>query len=86
MRKNFLFAALTVLLAGFWFGGASLADCTVTTQGDNEASLLSGDETHYCSLLEAVAAAQEGNTVTLLKNIALTSDVTVDKSITLDLS
>jgi hypothetical protein len=26
MKKNFLFAALTVLLAGFWFGGASLAD------------------------------------------------------------
>jgi len=25
MKKNFLFAALTVLLAGFWFGGASLA-------------------------------------------------------------
>ena len=28
MKKNFLFATLTVLLAGFWFGGASLADHT----------------------------------------------------------
>jgi hypothetical protein len=29
MKKNFLFAMLTVLLAGFWFGGISLADTTV---------------------------------------------------------
>jgi hypothetical protein len=27
MKKNFLFAVLSVLLAGFWFGGTSLAAC-----------------------------------------------------------
>ena len=28
MKKNFLFGALALMLAGFWFGGASLADGT----------------------------------------------------------
>jgi hypothetical protein len=26
MKKNFLFGLLAILLAGFWFGGASLAE------------------------------------------------------------
>ncbi|MBR4634109.1 hypothetical protein IKO50_04065 [bacterium] len=34
MKKNLLFAMLTLLLAGFWFGGASLATDYVAKIGD----------------------------------------------------
>ena len=40
--------------------------------------------TKYESLAEAVAAAQAGDTVTLLTDVALTSMVTIDKSVKID--
>ena len=57
MKKNFLFGTLAVLLAGFWFGGASLAD-DVAQIGD----------TNYPSLAAAVSDAAPGATIKLLKD------------------
>ena len=52
MKKNFLFGLIAILLAGFWFGGVSLAD--------NVASI---GETGYDTLTAAVAAAEDGDTI-----------------------
>ena len=83
-KKLFLFSLLAVFLAWFWFGGISMADTEyVATTWDS-----CGWETlQWCyeTLQAAVAAAQSGDTVTLLDNITLNSSVNVNKSITLDL-
>ena len=42
--------------------------------------------TPYATFAEALAAAQAGNTITLLANVALTSTVTVNKNLTIDLN
>lgn len=42
--------------------------------------------TNYATFDEALAAAQAGDTITLLANVALTSTVTVDKNLTIDLN
>lgn len=56
----------------------------VTEVGSWAASV--NDETAYATLGEALAAAEAGDTVTLLTNVALTNSVTIDKSLTLDLN
>ncbi len=43
-------------------------------------------ETEYATLGEAVAAAEDGQTVTLLGDVGVTEMIPVTKSITLDLS
>lgn len=87
MKKNFLFGTLAVLLAGFWFGGASLADCTATEQWSNEAMLSWETTITYCSLYDAITAANDGDTVTLLKDITISAldKIIVDNSIKLNL-
>lgn len=42
-------------------------------------------DTYYASLANAVADATDGQTITLLKNTALTSAVSIEKNVTLDL-
>lgn len=42
--------------------------------------------TYYKTLAEAVAAAKDGDTVTLLKNVVLNSTLTLNKNMTLDLN
>ncbi|MBR4523226.1 MAG: hypothetical protein IKO64_03200, partial [Kiritimatiellae bacterium] len=42
--------------------------------------------TYFATFAEAMAAAQDGDTVTLLAPLALSSTVTLDKSVTLDLN
>lgn len=44
------------------------------------------DDTYYKTLADAVAAAQNGETVTLLKNVELNSTLTLNKNMTLDLN
>lgn len=44
------------------------------------------DDTYYKTLADAVAAANDGKTVTLLKNVVLNSTLTLNKSMTLDLN
>jgi len=60
----------------------------VTTEGQYVAAAACIGETNFATLAEAVNAAQEGDTVTLLANIELTETLTVpaDKSITLELN
>ena len=84
MRKNFLFATLAVLLAGFWFGGASLADC----EAPNIACI---GNVWYASLAEAVSNASSGDIITLLSNdnvsfswAADTLKITIDRALTID--
>ena len=43
-------------------------------------------DTYYKTLAEAVAAAKDGDTVTLLKNVVLNSTLTLNKNMTLDLN
>lgn len=80
MKKNFLFGTLAVLLAGFWFGGASLADCT-----DSHVACLN-NVTWYDSLTGAIDAAQNGDTVTLLDDIELDKLINVKTGIVLNLN
>lgn len=44
------------------------------------------DDTYYKTLADAVAAANDGKTVTLLKNVVLNSTLTLNKNMTLDLN
>ena len=76
MKKNFLFSLLAVLLAGFWFGGVSLAD-------DAEINW-----TNYPTIQDAIDAAIGGDTVQLKQDVTLTSALTLteNKSIIFDMA
>jgi hypothetical protein len=99
MKKNFLFGMLAVLLAGFWFGGASLAaDCVEATEPtnehvarvDNPAPVAADLSAYYClSLRDAVEEAADGATITLLKDdrVSFTEEapeLVISKSLTID--
>lgn len=58
---------------------------TVEQLGETNAVAKIGD-TYYKTLADAVAAAQNGETVTLLKNVELNSTLTLNKNMTLDLN
>ena len=58
---------------------------TVEQLGETNAVAKVGD-TYYKTLAEAVAAAKDGDTVTLLKNVVLNSTLTLNKNMTLDLN
>lgn len=51
-----------------------------------EVAEISGSTVKYAALQEAIKAAQAGDTVTLLNNVASTEQITIDKNITLDLN
>ena len=59
------------------------ADGTVEKLGETNAVAKVGD-TYYKTLAEAVAAAQDGDTITLLKDAELTSTLNLAKNITID--
>ena len=85
MKKNFLFAALAVLLAGFWFGGASLAsdlDCSENAVANSGVVACIGD-TWYTKLQNAINAANSGNTIKLLNNInmAANEEISINKEL-----
>ncbi len=90
---------LAVLLAGFWFGGASLAaDCVEATEPtnehvarvDNPAPVAADLSAYYClSLRDAVEEAADGATITLLKDdrVSFTEEapeLVISKSLTID--
>lgn len=58
---------------------------TVEQLGETNAVAKVGN-TYYKTLADAVAAAQNGETVTLLKNVELNSTLTLNKNMTLDLN
>lgn len=65
--------------------------CTVCGAAQTAASVASvkaadGTYTYYTTLAAALAAAKNGDTVTLVDNTTLTNSVKIDKSITLDLN
>ncbi len=89
MKKTLLFSLMAVLLAGFWFGGVSLADCEASAElNENEhvASITVNSTTkYYCSLADAIAAVgNEQTEIVLLKNLA-ESPVISGKNIILNL-
>ncbi len=51
-----------------------------------EVAEISGSTVKYAALQEAINAAQAGDTVTLLNNVASTEPIAIDKNITLDLN
>lgn len=51
-----------------------------------EVAEISGTTVKYADLQEAIKAAQTGDTVTLLNNVASTAQIIIDKNITLDLN
>ena len=59
------------------------ADGTVEKLGETNAVAKVGD-TYYKTLADAVAAAQDGDTITLLKDAELTSTLNLAKNITID--
>lgn len=58
---------------------------TVEQLGETNAVAKVGN-TYYKTLADAVAAAKDGDTVTLLKNVVLNSTLTLNKNLTLDLN
>lgn len=96
MKKSFLFIMLVVFLAWAWFGGISMAGdepetspCTTTTEEATNLHVarITVDETttSYCTLGEAIDAANNGNTITLLKSVTENITVAAWKEIILDL-
>ena len=59
------------------------ADGTVEKLGETNA-VAKVDDTYYKTLADAVAAAQDGDTITLLKDAELTSTLNLAKNITID--
>ena len=86
MRKNFLFAALTVLLAGFWFGGASLATGLACSTESGAVACI-GD-TWYSSLSDAISEAVDGATIKLINNYEVAQNTMLlinnNKDLTID--
>ena len=89
MKKNFLFGVLALMLAGFWFGGASLADdldCSDTAVANSGVIVCLNGTTWYDSLTGAINATNDNDTVTLLGDINSDVMVTVKTGITLNLN
>ena len=70
---------MAMLLAGFWFGGVSLAG-TCTSE-----SVAKISNECYGTLADAIATANENDTVMLLKDIDLTENFAINVGIKLDL-
>lgn len=83
--KKALLASLAAFLCVMLtvFGLSVSVSFSETAKADDTAAVAKIGETNYAKLSDAVTAATEGNTVTLLMDT--TEDVVVDKNITLDL-
>ena len=91
MKKSFLFGLLAIWLAGFWFGGVSLADCTTVTDKTNEhvASItVSETTTYYCTLPAAISAAKDGDIIVMENDYSFpdNSTIIISKNLILDLN
>lgn len=61
-------------------------DNTYTVKSMEDVAVAKVGDTYYKTLADAVAAAKDGETVTLLKNVVLNSTLTLNKNMTLDLN
>lgn len=61
-------------------------DNTYTVKPLKDVAVAKIGDTYYKTLADAVAAAKDGDTVTLLKNVVLNSTLTLNKNMTLDLN
>ena len=82
MKRKLLSVLLTFCLAFSLLPTAALAD-SKGTQTNDVAQIGS---TGYASLADAIAAANDGETVTLLKDVIQNTMLTIDKNITLNLN
>ena len=88
MKRKLLSILLTLCLAFSLLPTAALADeATGCVGGDNCSHQAAIGDTHYSTLVKAVSAAKNGETITLLDNVDLTETLIIkDKTITLDLN
>ena len=88
MKRKLLSILLTLCLAFSLLPTAALADeATGCVGGENCSHQAAIGDTHYSTLVKAVSAAKNGETITLLDNVGLTETLIIkDKTITLDLN
>ena len=82
MKRKLLSVLLTFCLAFSLLPTAALADGEGTQTND----VAQIGSTKYASLADAIAAAEDGNTVKLLADVIQNTMLTIDKNITLDLN
>ena len=95
MKKSFLFSLMAILLAGFWFGGVSLADdldCSENAVANSGVVACINNTTWYTTLALAIANAQDNDTISLMDDITFTANIDgyiyayVEKSININLN
>ena len=88
MKRKLLSILLTLCLAFSLLPTAALADeATGCVGGENCSHQAAIGDTHYSTLVKAVSAAKNGETITLLDNVDFTETLIIkDKTITLDLN
>lgn len=86
MKKSFLFIMLVVFLAWAWFGGISMAQSTETSTCEGEVKYWSSDT--CASLSDAISSAVDGDVITLLKDVEITTSpiIPINANVTLDLN
>ena len=82
MKRKLLSILLTLCLAFSLLPTAALADGEGTQTND----VAQIGSTKYATLADAIAAAEDGNTVKLLADVIQNTMLTIDKNITLDLN
>ena len=82
MKRKLLSVLLTFCLAFSLLPTAALADGEGTQTND----VAQIGSTKYATLADAIAAAEDGNTVKLLADVIQNTMLTIDKNITLDLN
>ena len=89
MKRKLLSILLTLCLAFSLLPTAALADGEETSQaegGEQKTYVAQIGEEKYETLADAIAAAEDGNTVKLLADVIQNTMLTIDKNITLDLN
>lgn len=84
MKRKLLSVLLTLCLAFSLLPTAALADGVDNCTTENCGHVAAIGTTHYSTLQEAVNAANNGETVTLLGDVTLTDTLTINKSVTID--
>ena len=84
MKKNLLFTLMAVFLAWFWFGGISMAEESPSCTENSVAKIW---DTCYDLLESAIAGANDGDVVYLLKDYTISEAIQInDKSLTIEWS
>lgn len=87
MKRKLLSILLTLCLAFSLLPTAALADeAEGCVGGENCSHQAAIGDTHYSTLVEAVSAAKNGETITLTDNIKVENTLVVTKTLTLDLA